>query len=77
MKLQRAVLPVQCATCGATFDLWYDLLAREGKNEMMLDAVKNTYADEEHLCWECRRREASRDFEVVEEEEDELTLSWE
>lgn len=79
MNLQKCVLPVQCAKCGATFDLWYDLLARESKSELMLDAVKNSYEDEEHLCWGCRQREGARgEFGDVEEsDEDELTLTWE
>ncbi len=78
MKTQECVLPVRCASCGATFDLWYDLLAGE-------DGVKGVPAgkirEEEHLCWQCRESMPKKwepiDVEAMDEsEEDGLSLYW-
>lgn len=84
MKTEQCVLPVKCAECGVTFDLWYDLLAREGE---VFDSgsLREKYGDEQHLCWECRKAKnvLLREKEVMENELDsvleseELTLAWE
>ena len=82
MRKQECVLPVKCAKCSATFDLWYDLLAQEGID--IKEVSKWKYGKEEHLCWECRKASKLEQLENQEKEynsemseEDELQLSWE
>ena len=80
MRHQQFVLPMQCKRCGATFDLWHDLLDKEkiSENEAFeLGEIK------EHFCWKCRKVVTGDmgfvsfedDIQVSQEEQD-FDLHW-
>jgi DNA-directed RNA polymerase subunit N (RpoN/RPB10) len=50
---QQVVLPVRCMGCGTVFDLWYDLVNKQGKE---LEDIKSDLMEaNEHYCWRCRK----------------------
>lgn len=71
-------MPVRCLGCGATFDLWHDLLAQGEEN--IAEVARDGLGEREHFCWRCRKisSEVKRD-DINESEVDELELelSWE
>ncbi len=77
MKTQELVLPVRCSRCGVSFDLWYDLLAREGALEEVAEALQDGEM-RERLCWTCRKEAIERIGEMDEEltSNEGLTISW-
>ena len=84
MKTQECVLPVRCASCGTTFDLWYDLLAKEdGRNPELVAEIAVEAGADERLCWECRkaarRQESEKEnYEGIEDgESEDFSLYWE
>ncbi len=63
MKDQQFVLPVQCARCEATFDLWHDLI-RRGEEGIFTEKL----AESERLCWKCRNIASKYKVDDVEED---------
>jgi len=51
MKQSQQILPVQCVRCGASFDLWHDLLQVGDGKEEIYEALSDMKED---LCWRCR-----------------------
>ena len=75
MKNQQFVLPVQCARCKATFDLWHDLI-RRGEEGVLTGRL----ADSEHLCWRCRNivnKYEIEDDNIEQDSEEELDVFYE
>ncbi len=88
MKQQQFVLPVMCVNCGATFDLWHDLISSGDKEDLVefkendtLELERRGLVEKEHFCWKCRQKSMGRklnqkDTELV-EEDNEFELEWE
>lgn len=53
---EQYILPNRCKKCGATFDLWYELLESEERldSEEIQDKLGKKLA--ESLCWGCKKQ---------------------
>ena len=70
---EQYIIPTQCKRCGATFDLWYDLLETEekrGNGEIEEKTGKKFY---QSLCWGCKKQILNT-LTVKKEKEDSDTL---
>ena len=79
------MLPIQCVGCGATFDLWKELLLREKNGSSGLKSGDVGFA--EYFCPGCRSRIGSQrgnsfltdaeEAESMDGVQDKFALTWE
>ena len=73
---QDYVIPTICNKCGATFDLWYELV--EGDKRINKEEIEERLGKKqaESLCWDCKQEFITR-FVSRETEEDDSQLEFE